>query len=85
VTIYELDLSMGLPCQHAGRKLAFLVGVREYKHLEFRDLDFPENDVEDFAVILNARGFKTVVLTTARGKKASALASTAENLENRGN
>jgi tetratricopeptide (TPR) repeat protein len=75
------------PCQPlladdepVGRKLAFLVGIREYNHLEFKDLDFPENDVEELAEILNARNFRTVVLTTARGKKDASLKPTGENI-----
>jgi tetratricopeptide (TPR) repeat protein len=63
-----------------GRKLAFLVGIREYNHLEFKDLDFPENDVEELATVLSTHGFRTVVLSTARGKRDGSLKPTGENI-----
>ncbi len=66
-----------------GRKLALLVGVKRYDHEDLRDLDFPENDVEDLAGVLKDQHFETVVLTTARGKQDATEKPTAENLRAR--
>jgi formylglycine-generating enzyme required for sulfatase activity len=67
----------------AGRKLAFLVGVKTYEHADLRDLDFPENDVEELAAVLKNDGFEIVVLTTTRGKTDARSKPTAENLRKR--
>ena len=53
--------------QGAPRKLAFLVGVRTYQHSELKDLEYPENDIEDLAKLFNREGF-TVTLLTTRAK-----------------
>ena len=64
----------------AGRKLAFLVGIKDYNHLELKNLDFPENDVEELAAVLKDQHFETVVLTTARGKHDVKEQPTAANI-----
>ena len=51
------------------KKLAFLVGVKTYDHLDLKPLEFPENDVEEVGKALEACGFETLILTNARGKK----------------
>jgi formylglycine-generating enzyme required for sulfatase activity len=65
-----------------GRKLAFLVGVKAYDHSDLKNLDFPENDVEELASVLNRDGFQTVVLTTTRGQKDERGKPTAQNIRN---
>jgi tetratricopeptide (TPR) repeat protein len=67
----------------AGRKLAFLVGVKEYRHLELKNLDFPERDVDELAAVLKGQGFQVVLLTTAGGKEDAALSPSAENIRER--
>jgi formylglycine-generating enzyme required for sulfatase activity len=64
----------------AGRKLAFLVGVKEYRHAGLNDLDFPENDVNELADILKPLGFQVVVLTTELGKQNAELNPSAANI-----
>jgi formylglycine-generating enzyme required for sulfatase activity len=54
--------------QAAGRKLAFLVGVREYRHNDLKNLDYPENDVEELAKVLEKQSFSVTVLTTRAGR-----------------
>jgi formylglycine-generating enzyme required for sulfatase activity len=51
----------------AGRKLAFLVGVRQYRHNDLKNLDYPENDVEELADLLKQKGFAVTLLTTHAG------------------
>jgi formylglycine-generating enzyme required for sulfatase activity len=68
---------------NAGRKLAFLVGVKVYDHADLKNLDFPENDVEDLAALLKSDGFETIVLTTSRGKKSDQNKPTAANIRSR--
>jgi hypothetical protein len=62
------------------KKLAFLVGVKTYDHLDLKPLEFPENDVEEAGKVFEACGFETVILTNARGKKARASRPTADNI-----
>jgi hypothetical protein len=55
-----------------GRKIALLVGVREYDHAGLPPLRFTENDVEEVARVLQTpqAGFSRVtVLTSTRGQK----------------
>jgi formylglycine-generating enzyme required for sulfatase activity len=63
----------------SGRKLAFLVGVRTYRHSELKDLAYPENDVEDLNKLLNRQGF-TVTLLTTRAKPDQEQFPTSENI-----
>lgn len=63
------------------RKLALLVGVKDYNHAELPNLRFAENDVEDLAAVLRKHQFHVVVLTTAAGKKNPALNPTCENVQ----
>jgi uncharacterized caspase-like protein len=67
----------------AGRKLALLVGVKEYDHGGLRDLEFPENDVVELADVLRSQRFEVVVLTTALAKEDPAASPTAENIRKR--
>jgi hypothetical protein len=67
----------------AGRKLAFLVGVKVYEHADLKNLDFPENDVDELAAILKIDGFEVVVLTTQRGKRDQISKPTAGNIRKR--
>jgi uncharacterized caspase-like protein len=48
----------------SGRKLAVLVGVRTYQHSDLKNLDYPENDVDELAALLNRQGFSVTLLTT---------------------
>ncbi len=67
-----------------GKKVALLVGVRQYKRdTHFPDLQYTENDVVELAKVLRspAAGFSTVrLLTTTRGEKNAADAPTAANI-----
>ena len=65
----------------AARKLAFLVGVKEYEHSGLKSLDFPERDVDEFAKTLRRSGFTVVLLTTAEGQTTSAMMPTAANIQ----
>ena len=67
----------------AGRKLAFLVGIKKYDHAALHDLDFPENDVTELAGLLKSQNFEVVVLTTALAKDDPTAAPTAENIRTR--
>src|SRR3954451_24095913 len=48
--------------QPAGRKFAFLVGVKKYSHGKLRDLEFAEADVQQLAGVLRVRGFQDVLV-----------------------
>src|SRR5262245_34226831 len=66
-----------------GKKVALLVGVTAYDSDAFRNLKYPENDVEDLAAALSrpGTGFTSVrVLTATRGKKNKADLPTAANV-----
>jgi Caspase domain len=54
--------------QQPGRKLALLVGVRQYRHSDLKDLEFPENDVEELASLLKQNGFAVTLLTSRAGQ-----------------
>jgi formylglycine-generating enzyme required for sulfatase activity len=75
-------LSLAAPAKEptTGRKFAFLVGVEKYSHGKLHDLDFPENDVEELADVLNSQGFKTVLLTTRLGKNDASRLPTQQNV-----
>jgi formylglycine-generating enzyme required for sulfatase activity len=45
--------------------LALLVGVRKYQHDGLKDLDYPENDVEELAKLLKRQDFTVSLLTTS--------------------
>src|ERR1700722_1300869 len=70
--VLALAASIGFPsfrCLSADdepvpRKLAFLVGVKTYKHADLKDLGFPENDVQDLADVLKRLGFTVTVMST---------------------
>jgi TPR repeat protein len=67
----------------SGGKLALLVGVRDYDSGNLSPLQYPENDVEELARILQSpeAGFAHVrLLTSTRGKAKPADAPTAANL-----
>lgn len=63
-----------------GRKLALLVGVKEYDHAQLPDLQFPENDVEELAEVLRLQRFQVVLLTTKLGQDNESLLPTAANI-----
>jgi formylglycine-generating enzyme required for sulfatase activity len=66
----------------AGKKLALVVGVRDYDSTKFDSLQFTENDAEELAKVLAKQSSFTVrVLTTTRGKKREADAPTLKNLQ----
>jgi hypothetical protein len=67
----------------AGRKLALLVGVKDYQHGSLHNLDFPENDVTELAEVLKSQDFDVVVLTTALAKNDPNSAPTADNIRKR--
>jgi hypothetical protein len=56
---------LDVPSQQTGRKLAFLVGVKNYKHDELKNLDYPENDVKDLAEVLKPLGFAVTLMSTS--------------------
>ncbi len=64
----------------AGRKLAFLVGVKEYKHSDLKNLDYPENDVEELASVLKQQNFSVTLLTTSGGRTNQNRLPTSENI-----
>src|SRR5207249_105345 len=65
----------------SGRKVALLVGVRDYERNDrFPNLQYTENDVEELAKILKAAGFEVRLLTSTRGKKDKNDSPTAANV-----
>src|SRR5580704_14348554 len=64
----------------APRKLALLVGVKKYKHNDLKDLDYPENDVEELADVLRQLNFSVTVLTTRAGRANQDLFPDAANI-----
>ena len=75
------ESSVQAQSEPAGRKLAFLVGVKTYNHSQLKTLDYPERDVEEFAPVLRRSGYTVVLLTTAEGLKTPALMPTAANIQ----
>jgi uncharacterized caspase-like protein len=66
-----------------GKKVALLVGVTEYDSDKLATLKYTENDVEELAKVLTAKGAgfdEVVVLTNTRGKKDDKLSPTAANV-----
>ena len=58
------------PAQQKGRKVAFLVGVGEFKH-DLPDLrGAPQRDVTKLAEVLREGGFEVVILTDKAATKA---------------
>jgi hypothetical protein len=67
----------------AGNRLAFLVGVKQYKPTELRNLKYAEDDVASLATVLTAGGYKpenVVLMTQAEGAKDARRLPTAENI-----
>jgi formylglycine-generating enzyme required for sulfatase activity len=48
-----------------GRKLAFLVGVNEYRHAKLDKLEFAERDVAELGEVLGSQGYQVVLLKGA--------------------
>ena len=69
--------------QHGIQTLTFLVAVKNYDHADLKNLDFPENDVEELGRLLEKSGFKLVVLTTGRGRQDDQDKPTAANTRRR--
>jgi TPR repeat protein/uncharacterized caspase-like protein len=65
----------------APRKLAFLVGVKQYIHPELTALRYTENDVTEMAALLKKAGYDVTVLCDSTGKKDAALAPTKANID----
>src|SRR5262245_3456137 len=63
-----------------GRKLAFLVGVKEYDHEELSALDYPERDVDEFATVLKDADYEVTVLTTGAGSRDADARPTIANI-----
>lgn len=64
-----------------GRKYAVLVGVDEYDPNQLRNLQYPANDVQELAELLEKGGFRRVVLLTqARGAKTQRALPLAKNI-----
>src|SRR3990172_7861869 len=67
----------------AGRKLAFLVGVNEYRHAKLDKLEFAERDVTELADTLRQQGYSVVLLTPSEGKRDKNLEPTQANIKKR--
>jgi formylglycine-generating enzyme required for sulfatase activity len=63
-----------------GKKVALLVGIRDYDSAKFDDLKWTENDVEEMAAVLAHNSWQVRLLTTTRGKRNDAAAATAANI-----
>jgi hypothetical protein len=64
-----------------GKKVALVVGVRDYHASTLAPLRYTENDAEELAVLLQKQGgFAVRVLTTSRGERRKELAPTAANI-----
>lgn len=64
-----------------GRKLALLVGVKDYDHAQLNNLQYAENDVEELADVLRKQKFEVVLLTTHLGKQDPKKLPTAANVK----
>src|SRR5437764_701649 len=76
-------LTPALARAEGGKKYALLVGVREYQHANLGELKHTENDVEEFAGLLNEKGSgfaDVVILTSTRGQKDGKAKPTAANI-----
>lgn len=63
------------------RKLALLVGVKEYDHAQLANLQFAENDVAELAELLRNQKFEVVLMTTELAKRNRDLIPTAANVK----
>lgn len=63
------------------RKLALLVGVREYRHAALEKLRYTENDVVELAPLLRAAGFQTTLLCDGEGAKHAGSRPTKANFD----
>lgn len=69
VTTCIFSFLAGTPCTaHASKKVAFLVGVNEYKKPGFRNLEYAESDVNEVSKKLKKLGFE---ITVFQGKEAT--------------
>jgi formylglycine-generating enzyme len=78
IALFALPAAAQAPA--AGRKFAFLVGVKKYTHGKLQNLDYPENDVEELAATLSKQGFKTLLLTTRLGQTDPSSMPTEKNI-----
>jgi TPR repeat protein len=82
-----LSLALALPIAPAAaqelpaRKVALLVGVKEYAHHNLSALRYTENDVTELAVLLKKGGYEVTILCDSLGKQDPALAPTKANIE----
>ncbi|MGH7129901.1 MAG: caspase family protein, partial [Planctomycetaceae bacterium] len=64
-----------------GRKYALLVGVKQYRKSELRDLPYSEPDVTALADVLRDAGyFRVVLMTQTEGAKDARFLPTSENI-----
>src|SRR4051794_38197338 len=79
-----LVLTTGQADSPAGKKYALLVGVKDYDHANLTPLQYPENDVEELARLIDRAGSpfhgNVRLLTTARGKRNNDDQPTAANI-----
>lgn len=66
-----------------GKRLAFLVGINNYRHAKLDSLQYAERDAEELAVVLKGQGYTVQLLTPAAGKKDERLIPTRENIDSR--
>lgn len=64
-----------------GRKLALLVGVKNYEHAQLDPLKYSENDVSELGTLLKKSGFTTVVLCDSAGRQSPSLNPTCGNIK----
>jgi TPR repeat protein len=70
-----------LAAQATGRKIAVLVGVKQYRGDELSNLKYTENDVQALADVLKRSGYHRVVVMTQRGAVENAeMLPTAKNI-----
>jgi len=77
-----LGVALGVSAQPpAGKRLAVLVGVKEYKHADLDPLRYCENDVVELGRVLKSLGYDVTLLTEREGAKDSARMPTRDNIE----
>src|SRR4051812_17019757 len=61
--LLSLALTPVLSQNAEGQRYALLVGVNEYHHTGFRNLEFAANDARELADLLKANGYEAVLQT----------------------
>jgi len=64
-----------------GKRLALVVGVKEYKHAALDSLKYTENDAAELAAVLRAAGYRVTLMSDSEGEKNDARHPTRVNID----